>query len=663
MVAGRATHDKALDDGPPRMGAMIVSFARTLLVALCSYLVFAPLVCAHAQRLQLRLLETADVHMHLLDHDYARDTSTPQFGLARTAHLIAQARAEQPNHLLFDNGDLLQGSPLGDYSASARVAAGGLVHPAYRVLNALKVDAANLGNHEFDFGLPFLRGALKGAAFPVLSANLLDAESGRPAFAPVALLQRTWTDGTGQAHHLRIGVLGLAPPRSVAVLREQILGRLRVQDAVDSAARWVRHLRRRGADLVIVLAHSGLETASARRPMDDNVAAALARLPGVDALLLGHAHAEFPGPDFANTPGVDLQRGTLWGVPAVMPGRWGDHLGVIDLTLERQRRGTWRVVASQSSLRPIWDRTTGRARVEPAAWVSHLIDSEHQATRAWMQQPLAHSAQPLHCHFAQVEDAAALQLLNVAQLDYLAEQVRGTPWANLPRLSAAAPFKAGFGPGPAADIPAGPLTLKDAVEIYPYQNQFKAVRVNGAQLREWLEMSAGQFQTLDPVAGGTQPLLNPDFPSYNFDVIDGVRYAFDLTQAPRYTVQGRLNPQGGRRVALLEYQGQPVRNEQDFLVATHSYRAEGGGRFAALEKAEIVVDSRTDSRQVLVDYLRRAERVDTPPDQNWWIQAVPGVRPQFKAADAGLKHLRESRRLQAIGTPEDGRQIYELVAP
>lgn len=639
---------------------MIVSLPRLLLALLCSLLLLVP---AAAQRLSVRLMLTSDIHMHLLDHDYSQDRAGAPYGLARTAALIERARAEQPNHLLFDNGDLLQGGPLGDWLAGPGAWQPGRLHPAYRALQALRFDAANLGNHEFDFGLPFLRRALQGVRFPVLSANLLDARTGRPAFQASALLQRRWRDDQGRPQRLRVGVMGLAPPRSVALLREHLLGRLRARDAVETARQQVAELRRRGADLVLVLAHSGLEPPGQRaQALDDNVALALAELPGVDALLLGHAHARFPSPAFAGRAGVDALRGRIGQVAAVMPGRWGDHLGIIDLDLERQG-GVWRLRDARSELRAVWDAERQRPHAEPLPWMLELIRPEHEAARAWVQQPVAHSHVALHTHFAQLTDSAALQLLNEAQLAQLDTELQGSPWQALPRLSAASPFRTSGPHGRAADIAPGALALKHAVDLYPYQNRFKALKISGAQLREWLEMVAGQYRTIDPAGAAEQELLDPDYPSYNFDVIDGVRYAFDLRQPSRYTPHGQLRVDGGRRLAQLEYQGQPVRDDQEFIVATNSYRAEGGGRFAALEKAELVVDGRIESREVLLQHLRRLGQLSIVPDQNWQLQPVAGVQMVFQGLAEATAHLKEHPQLRALGAPSAGWQRFGLAAP
>ena len=626
-----------------------------LILVLCS--------SAQAQILDLRLLHTADLHMHLLDHDYATDAPNPQIGLARVAGLIHQARSEQANHLLIDNGDLLQGSALGDWWARQRrspTGATSATHPAYRVLNALRYDAANLGNHDFDFGLPFLRQSARGARFPVLSANLLAPDCKRAAFAARALLKRQWHDRSGAKHTLRIGLVGVAPPRSVKLLAEQMQGRLCVQDAVQVAQREVAALRRQRADLIVLVAHSGIGERSA--PLQDNVALTLAAIPGVDALLLGHAHGEFPGSGWPEAAGQDASKGLLHGRPAVMPGRWGSHLGVVDLQL-RRTAGRWQVETTQAALRPVWDRAQGRATVEPDAQIEALIHLEHQATRAWVQSPVSHTRRPLHSHFAQVQDSALLQLINDAQRALMDELLSTPAWrhlAHLPRLSAASPFKAGGPLGWAhfVDIEPGPLALRHAVELYPYQNFFKVLRVRGSQLRDWLEMSASQFHQIDPAGAAEQLVQRPGQPSYNFDVIDGVRYELDLTQAALFDDQGQRRG-GPGRVRELRYGAQRVQADDEFLVATNNYRARGGGQFPGLDQAEIVIDSARESRAVLLDYLRAHPDVDPTPDLNWRIRPVPGIHLLWRSGPGAIRHASDSG-LRLLRKEQDGSALFAL---
>ncbi|MCZ8235794.1 MAG: bifunctional 2',3'-cyclic-nucleotide 2'-phosphodiesterase/3'-nucleotidase [Inhella sp.] len=573
-----------------------------------------------AADLPLRVMATSDVHMHLLAHDYYQDRPTERYGYALTLRLIEQARREQANHLLFDNGDLLQGSPLGD--VAARTASDD--HPAYRLLRVARVDAATLGNHEFNYGLPFLQRAVRGAGFPVLSANVVRPGTKRPVFQPSTLLQRRWRDTAGRWHALRVGVIGLTPPQIMAWDRRHLAGRVEALDMVAVARDEVSRLRRRGADLVVIVAHTGLDTSG--RGSHEHAGQALAQIPGVDALILGHAHAEWPGPGYAHLAGLDAATGRVHGVPAVMPGRWGDHLGIIDLTLRRDTQGRWRVREAQSTLR--------RVSAEGSPLPALLVSDAHAATLARMREPLAQSTQSLHSDWALVADSLSVELAARAQAWRARQWLADTPWAGLPLLSASAPFRAGG--RPASDnvtrVPAGTLTQRHVNDLYVFPNSLKVVRVSGAELQDWLERSAGQFRTIDPLGEAVQDLIASHHPAYNFDVIEGVSYEIDPSQPPRFGPGGeRLNPHA-QRVLNLRHHGVAVLPEQVFLVATNSYRAGGGGQFPGLGPDRVVIDSEDDMRDVLSQYLQHRGTVTEGVDHNWRIRTVPGVRFRMRNA-------------------------------
>ena len=282
----------------------------------------------------LRILATTDMHMNVLPYDYLADRPSGRGGLARTASLIARRRAEVDNCLLLDNGDFLEGTPLGDFAAR-RTAGMDRPHPAIAAMNALAYDAAALGNHDFSFGLAFLRGATDRARFPVLAANL-HVRRGR-GFAPYAIVDRSLRDVAGRQVPMRIGLVGFLPPQTAEWDRD-LSSDLICDDIVATAGRIVPQMRRAGAQIVIALAHTGIGDPAARPGME-NAATALAATPGIDAVIAGHTHQVFPGRDFRAIPGIDPQRGTLAGKPAVMAGFGGSHLGVIDLRLRRDGAG------------------------------------------------------------------------------------------------------------------------------------------------------------------------------------------------------------------------------------------------------------------------------------------------------------------------------------
>ena len=616
--------------------------------------------------LRLRILETTDIHVNLVNYDYYQDKPTDEYGLVKTATLIRQARAENPNSLLFDNGDLLQGSPLGDWVAKVRPPAPGQPHPAHRMMKALGYDAANIGNHEFNFGLPFLSQALESAGFPYVNANIvIDDGSGKPegmkpAYTPYLILDRKFNDDAGKPVQLKVGVIGFVPPQVMQWDRQHLLGKVVALDILETARSLIPRMKTEGADIVVVIAHSGFERGETVR-FAENTVARLAEVPGVDAILFGHSHGEFPGRFFNAHPKVDLARGTINGVPAVMAGRWGDHLGVIDLVL-RQQGGRWKVAESKAELRAIYDRDARRPLVDADPEMLRLVAPEHEATLAYMRSPVARTATAIHSYFAQVTDDPSVQLVSQAQLAYARKALAETPHKGLPLLSAAAPFKTGGRQGWAAytDIPAGPVAVRNVADLYVFPNTVKVVKLSGAQVREWLEFSAGAFNRIDPQGAPEQDLLNTSFPSFNFDTLDGVSYRIDVTQPARYERSGKLVAPDARRIRDLQFNGRPVADADSFTVVTNNYRASGGGNFPGLDGSNIILDAPDENREALLQYLQAAGTVQPAADNNWRLLPVPGVKLRFVSGAAGQAHLAQVPQVKLVRDNGDGSALYEL---
>ncbi len=574
---------------------------------------------------KLRLIETSDLHMFVYDYDYYAARQDDTVGLAKVATLLTAARAEARNSLLFDNGDIIQGNPLGDYMAmpghlkplrrAEEGDTGG--HPMFRAMNLLGYDAATFGNHEFNYGLDFLHEALGTAKFPFVCANI-ETLDGKPFATPTMVLQRQVIDEAGHTHTLRIGVIGLVTPQIMIWDKAKLEGHIRTTDIVEAARRYVPGLRAQ-CDLVVALSHSGISS-TARQGGEENASLYLAAVPGIDVVFTGHAHRVFPGPDYAGLPGIDASRGTLAGKPAVMPGFWGSHLGVIDLTLTQDQAGSWSVGDFQVEPRPIYLRR-GRKTVSLAVDAAPVLAAaapEHAATLRWMEQPVGSTTLPINTFFSLIGNDASVSLVNAAQLWYARPLLAATAYAKLPLLSAAAAFKAGgTGPDAFVDIPAGRLDMKDIAGIYQYANTVRAVRVSGAEVREWLERAATIFNRIDPSAAGPQPLANPGVPSYTFDVISGVTYAIDLSQPQRYGPDGRVIDPAAHRIVDLRYQGRPIDPAQAFIVATNNYRADGGGNFPGTGSDRVVLAAPDLNRDVIVRYVMEHHSVTPTPEPVW----------------------------------------------
>lgn len=586
---------------------------------------------------RLRILATSDLHAHVFPYDYYADRPAETVGLARTASLVAEARREVPESLLFDNGDFLNGSPLAD----AEGARPDRPHPMVAAMNALGYDAAALGNHEFDQGLDSLARALEGAAFPVTCANLTGpAGAPLPGIAPWLVLPRRIRDAAGRAHPLGVGVVGVLPPQVLRWDGRHLAGRACARDMVGAVRAALPALRRAGADIVVVLAHSGIGPA-APAPAMENAATAIAGLDGVDAVVAGHSHLTFPGPGWSGAA-VDGAAGTLRGKPAVMPGFWGSHLGVIDLDLDRDGAG-WRVAGGKAALRAIAGFGAGwrpAPLVPSLPAVLNAAARDHADTLRRIRRPVGRTEVPLQSFFARVADTAAVQVVARAQRDHVAQAMRGTRHEGLPVLSAAAPFRAGGrgGPGFYTDIPAGELALRHLSELYPFPNLIRALLLTGAGVAEWLERSASAFRRIEP-GRPDQPLVDEGFPSYDVDSILGVTYRIDLSQPARYDAAGRLADPAARRIRDLSLDGAPLAAGTPVILATNSYRTGGGGAFPGIETAPLVLEGYEANRDLLVAHVaaRGVLRAERRP--SWRFAPVPGASAVFDSAPAAALRL------------------------
>ena len=593
------------------------------------------------------------MHSNLLPFDYYADSCETSFGLARTATLIHQARAEAQNTLLLDNGDFLQGTPLSDLTAQPGSGWSGL-HPAIAAMNYLRYDAAGIGNHEFNFGLDWLCAVLEEANFPVTCANAVikegaDHTDDTTLFPPFLILDRAVTDSEGHLHDLRIGVIGLVPPQVVTWDHFHLKDRLSARDILETAQAWLPRLRAAGADIVVALAHCGIDDQD-YYPMKENVALALGELPGLDAILAGHTHEVFPGNFAPEVEGADSTAGTLNGTPAVMAGFRGSHLGVLDLYLQQDATG-WQVAAHQSKARKVVAAPEGPP-APPDETLKQLLMPAHRHTLEMIRKPLGRSTVPLHSYLALVRNDPATQLVTRAQRLALGRMVEGTPDADLPLLSASAPFKTGGRGGPKyfSEVPPGDFRLRNAADLYAFPNTLCGLRLTGAELRNWLERAASCFKQVAP-GNPDQPLIDPQMPGHNFDVMDGVRYVIDLSQPARFDSHGRQVTPAAQRIVNLTYKGVPVRDDHLFLVATNSFRAHGGGPYPQMAESRFAISSRVPVRSIVEQFVRETGDLPATAAPVWSFAAQPGTSVTF---DTGPGIRRYPQEIAALGATDLG---------
>ncbi len=625
---------------------------------------------AQAGQAHLRVISTTDLHCHVQPYDYYADKPVDTVGLARTGSIIEAIRAEATNTLLVDNGDYLQGNPMGDYIAYKRGMKEGDVHPVIAGMNTLAYEAGTLGNHEFNYGVEFLDLVNAGAAFPVVCANFASALGAAPRddklhLEPYVILPRTITDGAGQPQAINVGLIGFVPPQIMLWDRGHLEGRFETRDILEAARAWVPEMREAGADVVVALSHSGID-AGPEAAMMENASLQLAAVPGIDAVVTGHQHRVWPSEDFAGD-GIDLAAGTLNGKPATMGGFWGSHMGLIDLLLERDG-GAWRVTAAESSVRPIYQRNEDRSVTALVADYAPAIvatEAVHQATLEYVRTPVGETTAPLQSYFAVVADDPSVQIVSQAQTWYVTDLLKGTEWEGLPVLSAAAPFKSGGRGGPDyyTDVPAGPIAIKNVADVYLYPNTLQVVAITGAQLKDWLERSAGIFAQVTAETPD-QPLIDPAFPAYNFDVIDGVTYAIDVTQPAKYDVDGKLVNPDASRITDLMFDGRPIDPEAKFVVATNNYRAGGGGSFPGADGSTVILASPDTNRDVVVRYIIDKGTISPSADGNWRFAPAGGATATYDTGPRSEAYLEDVRArglaIEPAGDAPDGFLRYRI---
>ena len=601
-------------------------------------------------RAELAILETTDIHSNVVGYDYFKLADEPSLGLDRAATLIAQARADFPNTLLFDNGDTIQGTALADYQALVKPVKCDEQLGIYKVMQRLGYDGGGIGNHDFNYGLGFL-GQISGKGFdadglpgksakhcagpgfPLVLANVYSVKTRKPLFAPYEIIEKRVkaVDAAGRPVEstIKVGIIGFTPPTILAWDKRWLEGKVYTEGLVETAKRYVPEMRRKGADLVLVISHGGLDAAPYSPTMENGnyyLAKESGEIGGIDALLLGHSHVLFPNPTSTvpqfNLPNVDKVKGTVFGVPTVMANLWGKNLGVIKFALRHDGKG-WQVDKTRTVVE---SRTTDRGNKQYVAadpQVMQLVRAEHEATIQYVKTPVGSTDFRLSTYFADVGDSSAIQVVNQAQTEYVRKYVAANlpQYANLPVLSMAAAFKSGFGSaGDYTDVAPGKLALNNAADLYLYPNALYAVKVDGAGLKAWLEKAAGRFNTIDPAKSEPQELLNPAFPSFNFDTVTSpeLGYEIDVTRAP------------GQRIRNLTLNGKPVADGQAFLVATNNYRASGGGNFPGLDGSKTVVASPDASRDVLIEYIRTAKqltRAANGAQRSWRFAQVKTAGP------------------------------------
>ena len=546
----------------------------------------------------ITVMATTDVHGYALNWDYFNNRPfTTETGLAKVATLVDEVRADRGSErtLLLDNGDTIQGSSLAQFYAKIEpITETGEMHPMAIAMNAMGYDAMVVGNHEFNYGVPYLRAFAGQLDFPVLGANVMEWGTSTPALTPYVIE----TIKLKVQKPIRVGILGVITPGSAIWDKGLVTGVVGFEGGVEVASNYVPMMLEDGADIVIVLAHTGATTGSSygdTLPWPENFARLLAEeVPGIDAIVAGHSHRDIPEELITN---LDTGEQVL----LTQPLNWGRRLSVMDFDLQKVK-GQWEIMERSSESLPV-------AGVPEHPEIVSLLAEPHQRTVDYVNSVIGTSLEAMSLADARYRDVAALDFINFVQSEAVKAGLAGTPAESLPVLSIAAPFNR------TAGIPEGDVSVRDVAGMYIYDNTLLAIELTGGQLEDYLERSAEFFKT--PIVPGpyTPDEVSGNGPDYNYDVVYGLSYDIDISQP------------AGSRIANLSYGGMPIDPAAKFAVAINNYRQNGGGGFPHVVGAPILWNPLVDIRESIIDWVEDNGVIDPAMFASVDWQLVQGGTP------------------------------------
>ncbi|MBM1633323.1 5'-nucleotidase C-terminal domain-containing protein [Sulfitobacter mediterraneus] len=579
----------------------------------------------------LRILATTDLHLQLHGYDYHADRQGPHFGLAGLAPQITTAREEAERMgmacVLLDNGDFLQGGAMGTWLANRPVTA---AHPLVKTMNTIGYDAIGLGNHDLDFGLPYLNALAEHLNMPLVASNLRGPTTSA-LYRSAIVSARLPSHGTPPAAALRVGVISVLPRGTDQWNANVLSGQATVQDYHKAVERAAPALRSAGAHVVVLLAHMGRQefhTGTASDP-------ALASLRGIDAIVLGHTHESFPLSKSACSP--NSPAGRIAGRPAIMPGHHGSHLGVLDITLQAGSDNQWRVCAHQAELR----ENTSR----PCEKLLSASAQAHGLVQRHLRQPVGRLQRRMHNYFSFAAPTQICALLAQAKRAAILDQIRGTANAALPLAIAVSAQTAGGrnGADNFVEVAPGPFLRRDLNAPCPHDNEIWALRVTGREIRGWLEQAAAVFQRLQ-ACEPDQNLLHPGTAPFHFLTLYGLRYEIDPTK-----------PLGARISDLRCDQG-PLAPKDSVVLVTDHFRAGGGGGYPALDPKNVILRHAANLHAAVQDSLTGNILEEDPLVRPWKLKPSQSVKAILNTSPRARLHLQDIAHLKPedCGTSEDG---------
>lgn len=515
--------------------------------------------------MKLTILATSDIHGYIYPTDYREAIADQPMGLLKVSELIKNERKEAEGEvILIENGDFIQGSPLAQYVNEKTADPAQLV----QALNELQVDAGVIGNHEFNFGLAYLKAAIAEVNHPVLSANIVNQEGGLLADKPAVILNKG---------DLKVAVLGLTTQYIPNWEHPETIKGLTFLSAYETAKKWVPKLNEE-ADIVIVSYHGGFESdletgePTERHTGENEGYKILTEIEGIDAFITGHQHREIEA--------------VVNGVPVIQPGQRGEKIGKIVLEIE-EKRDTYQVINSEATL-------LSTENVQMNEELKALYDPLQDEVNGWLDQAIGHTTGDMTItdpFLARIKKHPYIELINKVQLHYGKADISSTALFS--------DTVTGYG---------DEITIRDILVNYPFPNTLAVIQITGEELKAAIEQVANYFIIDEDGEIAVNPsYIKPKPQAYNYDMYEGVDYKIDVSKPV------------GERVIDLAYKGKNVEATDEFELVTNQYRAIGGGNFAMFEGKEFIREVNLSMSDLIIDYIQDRKSLDAEVNPNFEV--------------------------------------------
>lgn len=590
--------------------------------------------------MKLTVFATTDVHGAIYPYDYFGDTDKDT-SLLHIKSYIDQYKQKHPCDVVLtvDNGDIIQGDVWNDYDFENR--SGCQLVP--KILHDM-YDVIGIGNHEFNFGLDYLHTVYSNITPVIINSNVDFRDHPlKSRIFPFTILDQKTSEGV-----IRVGFLSVVPTQILKWDAYHLKGRLSVSDMRRTVETTAAEIKAQGADLVILLSHSGLSKNPEHvRKFGENQTLLMTMIKDVDGIVFGHTHEFFPDEDFEmEIDNIDFRKGTINKKPMVQPGVYASHLGQLSFEVEK-KGGVWKIAERTAQL-----IDTGSIRLNPE--IRAQYEPDHKKVQAFLSRPIGEINATWHTYFSRVFPSKAVQVVAEAGKDYTEKLIQSGNLENLPVLGFNAAIKAGRdGAGDFTMLKAGTVTLSDAIDLYKHTNSMIIIKINGATLKEWLEWSASQFNSPDERGFLLGPNRSRDgFPSYNYDTFFDLDYVFDIARPPKYdSTAKQIN--ASSRLVEVKYKGKKVEDDDVFIVPANNYRV---SYTPFLRDAEILHESPKNVRDIVIVYMKQNPQFELRDP----MTILPRGTYRIKTATKAKDYITEDQPIKHLQEADNGFSWYEI---